>query len=470
LNIFFCLQSFADTTAEAVMRRNFRAMKFESRIVNGGNYMIPIRIDSIGECSGCSEPNFKYRKADNDGITSMVKGEISGSLIKANESFFSSESDSRKLEGLDRFVGHNAFANLATPTSVQDQSLCNDGDVAGIGSENKMDCFNSFGNEYPEQNITPTVDGENICGNNTCKDSLREYNEINKEERGPEEGLVNYDNDREMEYFAQRVNYVACGEDPTEVLELEKGIIRESIEKNKEERGSKEGMTNSDKNKEMEDVAQRVNPVVRGEEPTKVLELKKGMHILDLDKNKTVRNTVTQSEETLLHHMVTRSTSKVAQSSSNPKQLLKSSRILKEGQKIDLPSKTQIPTESLACNKFDNVPKKIDQGNDQNIIEGDAGKDQNVLTRSTNKVAQPSSNPKQLMKSSRMLKGGQKNDLHSKTQILTESLACNKSDNVPKKIDQGHDQSIISKNKLKQSRKENAAEDNFMTSKVSSFC
>lgn len=346
--------------------------------------MIPIRIDSIGECSGCSEPNFKYREADNDGITSMVKGEISGSLIKANESFFISESDSRKLDGLDRFVGHNPFPNLAPPTSVQDQSLCNDVDVVGIGSENKMDCFDSFGNEYPEQNITTIVDGENVCRNNTCRDSLLESNEINKEEeRGPKEGLVNYQNDREMEDVAQRVDPVACGEDPEKVLELEKGIIRESIEKYKEERGLKEGMINYDKNKEMEDVAQRVNPVVCGEEPTKVLELKKGMHVLDLDTNKTVRK---------------------------------------------------------------------------------------MVTRSTNKIAQPSSNPKQLLKSSCMLKDGQKNDLHSKTQILTESLAFNNSDNVPKKIDQGHDQSIISKNKLKQSRKENAEEDNFMTSKVSSFC
>lgn len=440
------------------MRRNFCAMKFESRIVNGGNYMIPIRIDSIGECSGCSEPNLKYREADNDGITSMVKGEISGSLIKANESFFISESDSRKLEGLDRFVGHNPFANLAPPTSVQDQSLCND-DVVGIGSEDKMDCFDSFGNEYPEQNITPTVDGEKVCRNNTCRDSLLESNEINKEEkRGPKEGLVNYENDREMEDVAQRVDPVACGEDPTDVLELEKGIIRESIEKYKEERGLKEGMINYDKNEEMEDVALRVNPVVCGEEPTKVLELKKGMHVLDLDTNKTVRK------------MVTRSTNKIAQSSSNPKQLLKPSRTLKGGQKNDLHSKPQILTESLACNKFDNVPKKIDQSNDQNIIEGDEGKDQNMVTQSNNKVAQPSSNPKQLLKSSRMLKDGQKHDLHSKTQNLTESLACNKSDNVPKKIDQGHDQSIISKNKIKQSRKENATEDNFMTSKVSSFC
>jgi len=32
------------------------------------------------------------------------------------------------------------------------------------------------------------------------------------------------------------------------------------------------------------------------------------------------------------------------------------------------------------------------------------------------------------------------------------------------------DQSIISKNRLKRSCKESAAEDNFMTSKVSSFC
>ncbi|WJX85910.1 non-specific serine/threonine protein kinase [Trifolium repens] len=300
----FFVKSFSDTTAEAMMR-SFLAMQFESRIMHGGN-RIPIRIDTIRERLGCSEPNFEYREADNDGITNPAQGDIYDFLIKTSKSFFINESGLMKLDrDIDRLAGNNPFANIPPPTNVQDQSLCNEGGVVGIGSEKKMDCFDTFGNEYPEQNITPTVDGDDVCRNNTCKDQLRESNEINEdEERGPNEGLIN-----------------------------------------------------DDKNREMENVAQRVNPIVFGEEPTKVLEFKKGMHVLDLEKNKRARS------------MVTRSTNKAAQSSSNPKQVLKTSRILKGGLKNDQHSMTQILTESLACNKFDNVPHKIDQcKDDQNII------------------------------------------------------------------------------------------------------
>ncbi|WJX91620.1 non-specific serine/threonine protein kinase [Trifolium repens] len=376
----FFVRSFSDTTAEAMMR-SFRAMQFESRIMHGGN-RIPIRIDTIRECLGRSKPNFEYREADNDGITNAAQGDIYDFLIKTSESFFINESGLMKLDmDIDRLAGNNPFANIPPPTNVQDQSLCNEGGVVGIGSEKKMDCFDTFGNEYPEQNITPTVDGDDVCRNNTCKDQLRESNEINEEERGPNEGLINDDKNREMEDVAQRVNPVACGEEPTQVLELKKGILRESNENSKEEEiGLKEGLISYEKNREMEDVAQQVNPIVFGEEPTKVLEFKKGMHVLDLEKNKRARS---------------------------------------------------------------------------------------MVTRSTNKAAQSSSNPKQVLKTPRILKGGLKNDQHSMTQILTESLACNKFDNVPNKIDQcKDDQNIIAKNKLKQSRKENMAEDNSMTSKV----
>lgn len=301
---FLFWQSFDVSTVEAAMRRNFSAMKFESRIMLGGNYMIPIRIDTIGECSGCSKPNFEYREADNDAIANPVRGEISGALIKTSESFFISESDLRKPEGVDRFTEHNPSEDLVPATIVQDQSLCNEDVVVGIESGKKMDCFDTLLHEYPEQNISHSLDDDGVCRNNTGKDPLRESNQKNKEvERGSTEGLVNYDKDREKE-----------------------------------------------------DVAQRLGPVVYEEEPTKDLDLKKGMRELDLGKNKTVRN------------MVTRSTYKVAQSS-NPKQLLKSSRILKGGQKNDIHSRTQILTESIACNKFDNAPKKIDQRkNDENII------------------------------------------------------------------------------------------------------
>jgi hypothetical protein len=249
--IFFCLQSFSDTTAEAMMR-SFRAMQFESRIMHGGN-RIPIRIDTIRECLGRSKPNFEYREADNDGITNAAQGDIYDFLIKTSESFFINESGLMKLDmDIDRLAGNNPFANIPPPTNVQDQSLCNEGGVVGIGSEKKMDCFDTFGNEYPEQNITPTVDGDDVCRNNTCKDQLRESNEINEEEeRGPNEGLINDDKNREMQDVAQRVNPVACGEEPTQVLELKKGILRESNENSKEEEiGLKEGLISYEKNRD----------------------------------------------------------------------------------------------------------------------------------------------------------------------------------------------------------------------------
>lgn len=154
-----------------------------------------------------------------------------------------------------------------------------------------------------------------------------------------------------------------------------KDPIRESNENEEVESGSKKGLIGSGTDGEKVDVAQMVNPTVCGEESTKTLELRNVTHVLNAEKNETVTNMVAQS---------------------------------------------------------------------------------------TNKITQSSSNPKQLLKSSFTLKGGQKNDILSKTQILTESLACNKFDNASNKF--------ITKHKLKQSRKENMADNNSMTPKVSAFC
>lgn len=299
--------------------------------MHDGSYMIPICIDTVGECSGWSEPNFGYREADNDGTTNTAHEEISDYLIKTTECFFICDSGLKKVEDLDGLPGHNPAAILAPPTSVQDQSLCNEGIVVGIESGKKVDCFDTFGNEYRELNITHYVDDVDVCRNNAGKDQQSD-----------------------------------------------------SIEKNIEyEKGLKEEVINYDKDKGKEDVAQSFKPVVFGEEPTKVLEFKKGTHVKDLDKNKRVRN---------------------------------------------------------------------------------------MVTRSTNKAAHTSANPKPVPKTSRISKGGLKYDQHSMTQILAESLACNKLEDAPKVIDQcKDDQNIVAKNKLKQNRKENLAEDNSMTSKVRAF-
>ncbi|KAL5061482.1 hypothetical protein RYX36_023219 [Vicia faba] len=321
------IKSFVDTSAEAMMRRSFCTMKFEYRVMHDGNYMIPICIDTVGECLGWSEPNFEYKEADNNATTNTAQGVISDSLIKTSECFFVSDSGLKKLEDLDRLPEHNPVAILALPPSVHDQSLCNEGIVVGTESGKKVDCFDTFGNEYPELNITHYVDDVDVCRNNTGKDPQSDSNEKNKEyEKGLKEEVINYDKDRGKE-----------------------------------------------------DVAQSCKPVCE-EQPTKVLEFKKGTLVKDLDKNKRVRN---------------------------------------------------------------------------------------MVTRSTNKAAHTSANPKPVSKTSRISKGGLKYDPHSMTQILVESLACHKLEDAPKVIDQcKDDQNTVAKNKLKQNRKENLAEDNSMASKV----
>jgi len=82
----------------------------------------------------------------------------------------------------------------------------------------------------------------------------------------------------------------------------------------------------------------------------------------------------------------------------------------------------------------------------------------------TYKRANSSSNPKRPLKSSSTLKGGQKNDLHPKSQILKESPASSKCNNVPQNVDQfKNDQKLATR---KQNHKENKAENIPATTKV----
>ncbi|KAE9603442.1 hypothetical protein Lal_00008190 [Lupinus albus] len=85
----------------------------------------------------------------------------------------------------------------------------------------------------------------------------------------------------------------------------------------------------------------------------------------------------------------------------------------------------------------------------------------NIGTQSTCKIAHPSS--KKHLKSS-TLKGGQRNDLHPKSQILTKSVACNKFDNDPNADEKKNEQNT--RHKLKQIRNENMAETTSINPKV----
>ncbi|KAG4393534.1 hypothetical protein GLYMA_03G109300v4 [Glycine max] len=130
---------------------------------------------------------------------------------------------------------------------------------------------------------------------------------------------------------------------------------REPNEDDEVESGSKKGLIDSGTNRVKEDVAQRVNAALCGEALTNGLEQKNHVHAMNLEKE-SERNTGTKS------------TNKISNSSSTPKRPLKSSSILKGGQKNDLHPKSQILKESLVSNKFGNVPKNVDQRkNEQNL-------------------------------------------------------------------------------------------------------
>ena len=294
--IFFHMQSYADA-AKATMRANFPTIKFESQNMHSGNTMIPLRIDTNGERSDCPAPNFERRESDNDTITSMFQGEISGPVIKASDSLFVTGNDltCQKVAGTDTFTQCNLLVNPAQPTGFQDTSLCNKTLVGSIELGKKMDNFNTFRNEFPEQNNIHPAD--HICKNNACKDPINESK--------------NEDEDLQAES------------------------------------GSKKGMVGSGTEQEKEDVSLKGNLALGGEELKNGVEPNNHVPLLNLDTAETVRSIGT----------------------STPKQLLKSSCVLKEGEKKDLRPKLQVLTESLACNISDKAPKNVDQRkNDQKFI------------------------------------------------------------------------------------------------------
>ncbi|TKY68895.1 serine/threonine-protein kinase cdc7 [Spatholobus suberectus] len=313
-------QSFA-VAAEALTRRNFPVIKFESQNIGSGNFVFPLRIDTNGECSGRPVPNFEHREANKDASTSMSNEGVSKSIIKAIYL------NCPKQEDIKRFMECNLFVNRALP----DPSLCKEGVVSSVGFGKKMDHFDTFVHECTEQNSMHPVDEDGICKSNTCKDQPRESNEDDKVESG-----------------------------------------------------SKKGLIGSGTNRDKEDVSQMVNAALCGEELTNGLEQKNCVHPINLEKKESERNTVTKSIY------------KIAKSSSNPKQLLKSSCILKEGRKTDLHPRSQILKESLACNKVGNVPKNVDQcKNDQKLTTRKQNHKENMaetiaMTHKVEKKAYPS--------------------------------------------------------------------------------
>ncbi|KAK7286972.1 hypothetical protein RJT34_22357 [Clitoria ternatea] len=106
----------------------------------------------------------------------------------------------------------------------------------------------------------------------------------------------------------------------------------------------------------------------------------------------------------------------------------------------------------------------LEQKNNNHAINLEKKKSvRNIVTKSTHKIAQPS-NSKKLWKSSSISKEGQKNDLHPKSQILKEWLACNKFGTVPENVDEcKNDQKSTTR---KQNHKENMAETIAITPKA----
>ncbi|KAL2319862.1 hypothetical protein Fmac_028831 [Flemingia macrophylla] len=304
----FSFQSFADA-AEALMRRNSPVIKFESQDIGSRNFVFPLCIDTCGECSGCPVPEFEHREANNDASTGMCNGETSKSITKA------SYINHPNVVDINRFMRCNLFGNCA----LCNPSLCK-ARVKSFESGKKTEHFDTFMPECTNQNGTHHMDEDEIYKCNSCNDQSRESN--NK--------------DDELE---------SCSE---------KGPI--GCDTNRDKEDSEKGLIGCNTNRDKEDVAQMVNAPLYGEELTNCLEHKNPVHSINLDKKESKRKTVTKS------------TNKIDKLSSNPKQLLKSC-ILKGGLKTDLHPKPQVLKDSLACNKFVNVPKQVDQRkNDQKLI------------------------------------------------------------------------------------------------------
>jgi len=281
------VQSFADA-AEALKRRNFPVLKFESQNIGRGNFVFPLRVDKNEKCSGCLMLNVKHRQANNDPCQTMCNEEVSKSIIN-------DLNHGAKLADIYRFMP----CNLRVDRALLDPSICKNGiDDSSLGFGKKMD-FDTFTHDCTDLNSIHHVEEDGTGESNACKNLPGKPNEDDEGQSGSKKGLIDADTDRDKEDVTQMVNGAVCGE----------------------------GLTNGLKQK---------NPA----------------HAISLEKMETERNTITY---------------KIANSSSNPKGLLKISSTLKGGQKNELHPKSQILKESLASNKC-NVPRNVDQcKNDQKL-------------------------------------------------------------------------------------------------------
>ncbi|CAJ1948988.1 unnamed protein product [Sphenostylis stenocarpa] len=275
-------QSFADAV-EAMVRRNFPVIKFESQNIGSGNFVFPLRVDKNEVCSGCPIPNFKHREANSDASPTISNEEVCKSIIK--------DFSGPKLADNKRFMAGSLFVDRA----LLDPSECKDGIVnKSLGFEKKIDYFDTFTHDCAELNSIHDVNEGGISKSHACKNLPRKLKEDDEMQSGSTKGLIDAGTNRGNEDVTPMVNAALCGEELT---------------------------TNGYKKK---------TPV----------------HAINLEKKESERNTITYN---------------IANSSSNPKRLLKPSSILKGGLKNDLHPESQILKESLACNKCSNVPKIVDQ-------------------------------------------------------------------------------------------------------------
>ncbi|BAT96845.1 hypothetical protein VIGAN_09015300 [Vigna angularis var. angularis] len=207
-------QSCADA-AEALMRRNFPIIKFESQNIGSGNFVFPLRVDKNEKCSGYLMPNFKHR---HDISPTMSNEEVSKPIIK--------NLNSPKLADVNRFMA----CNLRVDRAMLEPSVCKNGiDVNSFGFGKKMDCFDAFTHDSTELNsITHVASGTGES--NVCKNLPGRPNEDDEVQSGSKKGLVDTGSNRDKEDVTQMVNAVLCGEELTNGLQQKNSCLAINLE------------------------------------------------------------------------------------------------------------------------------------------------------------------------------------------------------------------------------------------------
>ncbi|CAL0305951.1 unnamed protein product [Lupinus luteus] len=478
-------QSYAHTAKAKVLP----TLTFGSPTTDWGDAFVPLHIDfANGISSDCPAWNFDHGEADNDASTSMLQGEISRSVI----------SHSLFLTGND--LPCQNVGNHALPTTFQDPFQCDEAHVGSNGFGKKMDYAETFRHEYSEQNIHPVDHG--ICKFDTCKDPVRESNEEEsmQVQCDLKEGLNGSGTEGEKEDTTQVVNLATCGEELKSCLEPKYFTCKDPRRESNEEEGMqvecglKEGLIGSGTEREKEDTTQVVNLATCGEQLTYGLEpknftckdpiresneeeamqvecgLKEGLIGSGTEREKEnttqVVNLATCGEQLTYGLELKNFTHKDPIRESNEEEGMQVECPLKEGligsgterEKEDTTQVVKLATcgEQLTSGlKRRNLKRALNFDKDETM--------RSIGTQSTCKTAHPSA--KQYLKSS-ILKGGQKNDLHHKSQTLTGSVACNKFDNAPNlNVDESKNEQNT-RHKLKQSRKENMAQTTSINPKV----